>query len=225
MEEEVGSGELTAWNCAIFGELDGLKKIKEAGLDLDASDSRSFTPLCWASRNGHSECIDFLVENECNIEAATFGGLRPLHHACNKNLERIAKKLISLKADPNATDDNLDTPLHYSCARGVLNIVVAIMNAGGDIAKPNSQGITPFHKACIFGHIAVIRKLADQGADINCADNSGDTPLHFASRCGFATAIKLLLDRGATADSVNALGQTPLQVAVNAATAKVFESE
>jgi ankyrin repeat protein len=214
-----------AWHCASFGELDGLQALHGDGVALDAPDDSGFTPLAWAARNGHGECVDFLLGLGCKTESSCFGGMKPLHHAANKNLERVVKTLLKGKADANAVDDNLDTPVHYACARGVLNIVVALMGAGGDVTRPNSQGICPIHKSCIFGHLAVVRKLADSGIDINVADSAGDTPLHFAAKCGFVTVIKFLLEKGATSNATNAQGKTPADVAVNKSVQKLFADE
>ena len=119
---------LNAWHYASFGELDSLKTLKEEGGDVDGSDDRGFTPIAWAARNGHEEVVKFLIECECKLESGCFGGLKPLHHATNKNLERIVKMLIKAGSDVNAVDDNMDTVLHYASARGVLNIVIHFLS-------------------------------------------------------------------------------------------------
>jgi ankyrin repeat protein len=40
--------------------------------------------------------------------------MRPLHHACNKNNEKVIRYLLQSGADPNAMDENGDTPLHWA---------------------------------------------------------------------------------------------------------------
>lgn len=88
----------SAWKLASFGELDGLKKLVEEGKDVDSPDERGFSPLCWAARNAHIPVVTYLVENGCSLEKASFGGLRPLHHACNKNSERMIRLLLKAGA-------------------------------------------------------------------------------------------------------------------------------
>ena len=79
----------TPHNVAMFGEVEQLKKMceEDENTSLDTPDDRGFTPLNWAARNGHQAVLEFLVDKGCSLESPSFGGLRPLHHACNKNLE------------------------------------------------------------------------------------------------------------------------------------------
>ncbi len=43
-----------------------------------------------------------------------------LHHACNKNNEKIIRTLLKAGADVNTLDENGDSPLHYSAARYII---------------------------------------------------------------------------------------------------------
>jgi cytohesin len=220
---------LNAWHYASFGELDALKQLKEEGGDIDGSDDRGFTPLAWAARNGHEEVVTLLVESECNLESSCFGGLKPLHHAVNKNLERVAKMLIKAGSDVNAVDDNMDTVLHYASSRGVLNIVVALLagdgNGGADVLRTNAQGVSVLHKACMFGQLAITKKLCDVGGDMAAQDSVGETPMHYAAKSGFPAIVKYLIEKGAPIDVANSAGMTPKQVAVNAATKGAFPED
>ena len=96
---------------ASFGELDDLNKARERGIDLDGKDDCGFTPLLWAARNGQDHVLNFLIENGSKLDAASFGGLSSLHHACNKNESGAIKILVKAKANVNALDENGDTPL------------------------------------------------------------------------------------------------------------------
>lgn len=79
------------------------------------------------------------MELGCTLEQPSFGGLRPLHHACNKNLERVVRVLLNGGADANAKDENGDSPLHFAAARGVLNIVVALLEKGAKAQSTNGM--------------------------------------------------------------------------------------
>eukprot|EP00388_Colpodella_angusta_P026419 GDKK01005584.1.p1 GENE.GDKK01005584.1~~GDKK01005584.1.p1 ORF type:complete len:147 (+),score=12.32 GDKK01005584.1:54-494(+) len=122
----------TPWKLASFGELDGLKKLHEDGVKCDEPDERGFTPLAWAARNAHIPVLQFLIEHNCSKETTSFGGMKPLHHACNKNNERAIRLLLKSGADVNSLDENGDSALHYSSARGVLNIVVVVCESNGE---------------------------------------------------------------------------------------------
>jgi ankyrin repeat protein len=78
----------SAWHAAEFGDIDAIRTIYDEQFSnkpaaVDEQDERGFTAIAWASRNGHQQIVSFLIEEKkCNIEKPSFGGLRPLHHAC-----------------------------------------------------------------------------------------------------------------------------------------------
>ena len=82
-----------AHRIAMFGDLEAMRKLVEEEKIVDEADDRGFTPLNWAVRNGHMEVLQLLIDNGCSLEKPSFGGMRPLHHACNKNLEKIYQTL------------------------------------------------------------------------------------------------------------------------------------
>lgn len=214
----------TSFKLASFGEIDGLKALVASGsADMNAQDGRGFTPFNWAARNGHLNVVTYLAEDiGVSMETPSFGGMRPLHHACNKNSEKIVKYLISKGADVNCSDENGDKPLHYAAARGVLNILVALLNNGAT-QHANGQGIMPLHKGAIFGQLAIVKKLIDfEASSINIPDVRGDTPLHHAAKCGFPLIVKFLVDSGADLLAKNKDNQTPKEAASTPAIANLI---
>jgi ankyrin repeat protein len=92
--------EDTVWNASIFGELEILKKLCEnEEAPIHEADDRGFTPLCWAARNGHNPVLTYLIDKKCSMEQGSFAGMKPLHHACNKNLESTVKLLLAAGAE------------------------------------------------------------------------------------------------------------------------------
>jgi ankyrin repeat protein len=61
--------------------------------------------------------VNYLLEKGADIETQSFGGLRPLHHACNQSKEAIITRLLEAGANTNARDDNDNTCLHWAAAR------------------------------------------------------------------------------------------------------------
>jgi len=92
--------EDTVWNSSIFGELEILKKLcEDEEAPIHEADDRGFTPLCWAARNGHNPVLTYLIDKKCSMEQGSFAGMKPLHHACNKNLESTVKLLLAAGAE------------------------------------------------------------------------------------------------------------------------------
>ena len=88
-EIKVATVDADLWRTAMFGMNDSLRKIvedsssggDESGVvfDINAKDPSGATPLIYASRAGHCETIQFLVDNGADVHEAGYGGLLPLH--------------------------------------------------------------------------------------------------------------------------------------------------
>ena len=87
-------------------QLKSLITAEDSKVDVGAVDENGCSALVWAARNGHADTVTYLVD-ECgaDVESASYGGLRALHHACNNNHEGIIKLLLEKDASPNAVDD------------------------------------------------------------------------------------------------------------------------
>ena len=86
---------------------------------LSEKDESLCDPLTWSARNSHLPVLQFLLGKEADVESKSYGGLRPLHHACHVYNEEVITALLERKADPNSKDDAGNTPFHYACRRCV----------------------------------------------------------------------------------------------------------
>lgn len=111
--------------------------------------------LSWSSRNSHLPTLTYLLSKDADLESKSYGGLRPLHHACHVYNEDVIKLLLEKKADPNSKDDAGNTPLHYACRRGVLALCTMLLEAKADVTAKNSAGMTPLHFAANSGQVSV----------------------------------------------------------------------
>jgi len=109
--------------------------------------------LCWSSRNSHLPTVTYLLSKDADLESKSYGGLRPLHHACHVYNEDVIKALLEKKADPNSKDDAGNTPLHYTCRRGVLALCVMLFESKADVSVKNNAGMTPLHMAANSGQV------------------------------------------------------------------------
>lgn len=69
----------------------------------------------YASRNGHYEVCQFLLENKAIPNTQTNGGATPLHRASYCGHMDIARLLLSHGANPAVMDDDGRTCLHKVC--------------------------------------------------------------------------------------------------------------
>ena len=53
------------------------------------------TALTWAARNGSADVLKFLLGKEGDVESVSYGGFKPVHHACNAGKEATLKEVIA----------------------------------------------------------------------------------------------------------------------------------
>jgi len=115
--------------------------------DLNQGDDHLFSPLHWASRQGHSHIVDLLVSRGARINAANMGDDTPLHNAAQMGHLEIMRKLLLQKADVNAFNEHGNTPLHYACFGQYASCAEELVNFGGLVSICNKFGQTALSKA------------------------------------------------------------------------------
>lgn len=137
------------------GRLNDVKRLLEdegSALDPRQRDEDGWTPLHYASQEGHLPVVEYLLEKGCNAGAeASDNRTTPLHLACGKGHVEVASRLLQARAPGELTlrkakDGN--TPLHFACRVGSVSVVKAILESTPDrgtacIVSTNGKGTTP----------------------------------------------------------------------------------
>lgn len=124
------SFDKSAFACALYGDLDGLRALVDAAIKrqrhttpseyLNERDRTGYTCLHYAARNRHYDVCAYLVECGCDVNAATKSCLStPLHRACYAGSGEIVELLLASKADATRQDCDGKTPLHKCVERFV----------------------------------------------------------------------------------------------------------
>ena len=115
-----------------------------------------------AARNGHTDVVEYLVEQGADVNFVDWRGDTALRGAARYGHLEIVKILVGSGADVNATDVDGRTALHHAVA---LRLWLGVDG----------------------GHLAVVEFLVGSGAAVNATTSEGRTPRDL-TECGTAVA-------------------------------------
>ena len=200
-----------------------VRRLWEAGAELEAADTAGSTPLITAARRGESEVVRALLEIGADVGATTDRGASALHIAAEQPSWRPVPELIDLLVEAGAeideeTDEGL-TPLHSAAAVRSDQAIERLVAFGADVSARDRHGRTPLllaadgrkrNGAGIEATTRSLRLLADAGADVNASDDDGATALLLATFGTDADPVDVLLSLGADPAAGDHHGVTPL---------------
>ncbi len=185
----------------IDGDTRAVRKLLNAGADVDAKDDDGDTALQYAF---DVECVRMLIESGADIHTENDNGETLLQNACSPE---YAQFLIDQGLDVDTRDKDGDTPL-TGCfvarfkdnAETELEIVKVLLNAGADVNAANKDGKTALilaaeltkYKRPLRFVLQALKLLKDAGADVNHTDKKGNSALLIAQKIGNTEAIQIL---------------------------------
>ncbi len=139
------------------GNLSGVKRELESGVDVNVRNSRGYTPLMYASYSGNLEIVQYLVENGANIEEKNTYGDPPLRLAAYSGQREVFDYLLEQGADINIRG-----------GEDLTILISAVLSRNEDFAKYVSQieGIKLFaqtegNNALDYANLLGLEELAD----------------------------------------------------------------
>ncbi|CAG9460945.1 unnamed protein product [Pedinophyceae sp. YPF-701] len=131
-----------------------------AGMDVDARDLTSRTPLMLAAEAGHVASVKVLLDQRASVKATDAKGRTPLHAAAAAGNAQVCIVLCQHGASPHAaTEGNLITPLHLAAAGGHTLACLSLVRAGASAETPDSQGRSAVAVAVIAGHRSCAKQM------------------------------------------------------------------
>ncbi len=206
-------GELTALTYAVrANDLDTVKVLLEAGVDINQSTGYGWSPLLVATQNRYYKMAAYLLDHGADVNLPNKGGWTPLYLATdNRNIENgdypvrkgdmdhldFIKLLIDKGANVNArVKDSTETRTVFT-------------NQWLD-----ENGATAFLRASQSGDVELMKLLLAKGADPKINTVLGVTPLQVAAGIGWVEGITYEWSTDSTLEAVKML--IALGVDVNA---------
>jgi ankyrin repeat protein len=201
------------------GDLAEVKKLTEAGANINCKDDAGTSPIHDAVEGGSFEVYAFLKSKGADINQRGLNNGTILHSALLKDHEnayKIIEDVVNSAFDVNLTDWNKHTPLFYPTKNPQITKLLLDHKARIDVK--DDDGASAIHYILRDETVESVKLLIKQGANINAKDNRGNTPLHWCggyyccSYCQEGTMIAYLISAGAQINAKNKSGITPLHV-------------
>jgi ankyrin repeat protein len=110
------------------------------------TDELGRTPLQLAAERGDFRLVNLLVNAGCPVNAVdNLKGYSALHYALLHNYTRIARFLLSRRADLNLQDNDGNFPLHIAAANGCVDAVMLLLEHRADPNCMNRYRKNPLH--------------------------------------------------------------------------------
>ncbi|XP_078309434.1 uncharacterized protein LOC144617865 [Crassostrea virginica] len=193
----------------------GQKELIRHEASIDVQGGRS-TPIYAASRYGHVDVVDLLIECGAECNQSDEDGRTPIHAASEAGYVDVVDKLIEGGADFNQSDISGRTPIHCAIEAGHFDVADLLIKGGADCIQSDKCGRTPIHVASESGYVDGVDLLIKGGADCNQIDMLGVTPIHFASLAGYVDVVDKLIKGDADCNQSNMFGMTPMHDASEA---------
>lgn len=186
------------------------------------------TPLIEASKNGHIDIVQLLLEKGAKPnETGSFLNNPPIIFACRNGHTEIVKLLLDRGADPESTDTNNIPLICIASHHGHLDVVKMLIEMKGVHIDSIGTGKTPLMYAIENGHKNVVKYLLEHGASLTRKTMYNDIPLTLAANHNDVDIFNMVYLAGKSAGvnpkHENHLGLDVLTIAVMYMNADIIE--
>lgn len=202
-------------------DIDGARRLLQAGADANALTERGISALSLAVANGNAAMVELLLRHGAKAGQSEPTGETLLMMAAQVGEPAVVKLLLDHGAEVNARDPQFgQTALMFAARAGHAPIALLLLARGADPnvstklgdppawVRPNSQPGFGFGVGIIRGGTPADRGRRDPAS-------GGMTALHYAARQGFAHVAEVLVKAGATVNAREANDITPLLMAIS----------
>lgn len=178
-----------------------LRRLYEAGFDVNLGDYDHRTPLHVAAAEGHQEAVSFLLDHQADVNPKDRWGYTPLDDALRGEDQSLIQLLRERGGESSSSevtaqsrsqspseafgDPDLTAELIWSAHLGDLVNLQRLFALGHPMEMRDYDGRTPLHLAAAEGHQKVCAFLIAHGHSTQVSDRWGATPADDALRGGY----------------------------------------
>lgn len=208
---------------------DMMKRLLEAGVNMEAKDNSGQTPLHHAIISDRRHCLETLLKNGASIDVGDARAMTPLHWAAKTGHVDVITTLLGKGADRHKCDLEGKQPIHQAAWVGHILAIQTLSLGPDDLRKRTKSGETLLHIACMIKNVELATYLLKNGFEVNAEAQpqptllnslskfkvvgSLMTPLHYACCKGDYEMALLLLDHDAWFNNATPEGATALMMA------------
>lgn len=138
-------------DAARLGDTDMLMQFLDAGMAVDAQDSRGYTALIVAAYNGVLPATALLLERGANPDMQDAKGATALSGVAFKGHLAVAELLVSAGASLDIPSHLGRTPLMFAVMFGRQDMVRFLLSQGADPGHRDAEGLSVFEIADSHG--------------------------------------------------------------------------
>uniref|UniRef100_A0A1I8HSQ4 ANK_REP_REGION domain-containing protein n=1 Tax=Macrostomum lignano TaxID=282301 RepID=A0A1I8HSQ4_9PLAT len=191
--------------AVIFGNIDVMSRLLNAGVNVDITDEVGFTPVHRAAESDRTEAAAVLIRAGANVDSSSDAGVTPLHFAVWSDCKEIAKLLISARLNVDARDSDGNTPLHIAVGKRRADVVAMLLKAGARVDLLNNRGQTPLSAAVYMKNSEIVSELIRAGASADMSSNKNEDLVNQAIICRQLSMARMLIDASADINEKNSM--------------------
>jgi ankyrin repeat protein len=199
--------------ASLEGHVDVVRMLIENGANKEIT-CVGETPLRLAATKGQVAVVEYLLEQECDVDSVGPLGGTALHAAAFFNRPEVVQVLLRYGATIDVLDNSGLSSFVVASQEGHIAVIRILIERGAN-KELFCNGARPLIHAVKRGTTtpAVVEYLLEQGCDVDSVDNLGYTALHWAAFFNRLEIAQLLFRYGAKLDARNNDGETPADLA------------